>query len=217
MTAADCYQMFKQGSRVKVIKKTSNYKRYNLVGEFGTVVKNQYGQYGKIVVDLDNMRNSYGASGHFYFKPHELSLVNENENDILEENNMQNVINYYNIAKIQYLDSNKPSEYNYANFEQDLRVGDLCVVASAHHGFGLGRVTEIIEQNDIETCREIVAKVDTEYYDHRVTSRKNAAEMKAKMQERAKQLQDIALYQMLAEKDPEMQELLNRYQNLPLY
>lgn len=217
MKTEDIYVLFKEGARVEVVRCTS-YKKYNCKGKFGTVVKNQYGQYGKIVVDLDTEMNHYGRSGYFYFKPHELSLVTECNNDILEENIMQNnVINYFNIAKIQYLDSNQPSSYNYANFDVTLKKGDLCVVKSLNHGLGLAKVVEIVDQNDIQTPREIVAKVDTQDYDFRVAARKDAAELKAKMQARAKQLQDIALYQMLAEKDPDMQDLLNRYQNLPLF
>lgn len=214
MTADEIHTMFKAGSRVEVVR-CNSYKKYNYKGKMGTVIRNAYSTYGKILVDLDTESNPYGAMGYFYFKPYELSLVNEN--DILEENNMQNVINYYNIAKVKYLDSDKPSSYSYANFDTTLVEGDLCVVASAHHGLGLARVTEIIHENNIQTPREIVARVDTTDYDFRVESRKNAAELKAKMQERAKQLQDVALYQMLAEKDPEMMELLNRYQSLPLY
>ena len=217
MKTEDVYVLFKEGVRVEVVRCTS-YKKHNYKGKLGTVVRNQYGQYGKIVVDLDTEMNPYGCSGYFYFKPHELSLVNECNNDILEEDNMQNnVINYVNIAKIQYLDNSKPSVHNYANFDSTLKKGDLCVVKSLNHGLGLARVVDIIEQNDIQTPREIVAKVDTQDYDFRVAARKDAAELKAKMKERAKQLQDIALYQMLAEKDADMQDLLNRYQSLPLF
>ena len=217
MKTEDIYVLFKEGVRVEVVRCTS-YKKYNYKGKLGTVVRNQYGQYGKIIVDLDTEMNPWGRSGHFYFKPHELSLVKECNNDILEEENMQNnVINYINIAKIQYLDNSKPSNYNYANFDPFLKTGDLCVVKSLNHGLGLAKVVEIVEQNDIQTPREIVAKVDTQDYDFRVAARKDAAELKAKMKERAKQLQDIALYQMLAEKDADMQDLLNRYQSLPLF
>lgn len=46
--------------------------------------------------------------------------------------------------------------------------------------------------------------------------RNKAAELKAKMEARAKQLQDIALYKMLAENDPDMAELLNEYQAIPM-
>lgn len=216
MTAAEIYDLYKEGVRIKVTRCLS-YKKYNYTGKIGTVVTNQYGKWGNIIVRLDNERNPYSGNGLFYFRPTELSLVNDNNTDILEENNMESIINYVNIARIQYLDASFASSHNYANFDTSLAKGDLCVVKSLNHGLGLAKVVEIIDQNDIQTSREIVAKVDTQDYDFRVAARKDAAELKAKMRERAKQLQDIMLYQMLAKEDPDMQDLLNRYQNLPQY
>lgn len=216
MTAAEVYKMFDTDTRVRVIR-CSSYKKYDYTGLLGTVVSNRYGAYGSIVVKLDGATNPYSGTGRFYFKPHELEIVKECNNDILEENNMQNIINYFNIVKIQYLDNSTPSRWEYANFDSGLKVGDLCVVKSAHHGLGLAKVVEIIDRNDAEVTREIVAKVDTEMYDFRVKARKEAAELKAKMQERAKQLQDVMLYQMLAKEDPEMQSMLERYQDLPQF
>lgn len=214
MTSDEIYAMFKEGTRV-VVARSDSYKKYNLKGQFGTVVRNQY---GKVVVDLDTESNPRASMGYFYFKPRELSVVTDVNTDILEDNNMQNnVVNYYNIARIQYLDSHTPSNHYYANFDVTLKKGDLCVVKSLNHGLGLAKVIDIIECTDIQTPREIVARVDTQDYDFRVAARKDAAELKAKMQERAKKLQDIALYQMLAKDDSEMKELLDRYQNLPLY
>lgn len=216
MTTDEIYLLYKKGSRIVVANNRYSYKNKNFVGKFGTVIQNQYGQWGKIIVELDDEYNLRATGGHFYFKPSELSLVNDN-NDILEDNNMQNVVNYLNIARIQYLDGGTPSRYNYANFDITLKKDDLCVVKSLNHGLGLAKVVEIIDQNDIQTPREIVAKVDTQDYDFRVAARKDAADLKAKMQERARKLQDIALYQMLAKDDSEMKELLDRYQNLPMY
>lgn len=216
MTTDEIYLLYKKGSRVVVANNRYSYRNKNFIGKFGTVIENRYGQYGKIIVKLDDEYNFRATGGRFYFKVSELSLLNNNDADILEEeNNMENINNYLNIAKITFVDGNDSRTFEYANFEPTLKKGDLCVVKSAHHGLGLAKVVEIVDQNDIQTPREIVAKVDTQDYDFRVASRKDAAELKAKMKERAKQLQDIALYQMLAEKDPEMQELLARYQSIP--
>lgn len=216
MTTEQVHQTFKIGARVRVIR-CSSYKKYDYTGLLGTVVSNRYPVYGTIVVELDGTTNLYSGTDRFYFKPGELSLVT-NDNDILEENNMQNITGYFNIVKIQYLDNATTSRHIYANFDPSLKKGDLCVVASAHHGLGLAKVVDVINDTDprnVQVSREIVAKVDTQDYDYRIKVRKDTAELKAKMQERAKQLQDIALYQMLADNDPEMQELLNRYQALP--
>lgn len=207
---------FTPGNRVVVVK-TISYKRSNLNGRYGTVVSVCRFDENKLEVKLDDIRNPLSAIGHFYFYPDELSIQAKSILDVMEGDIMQNVVNYFNIAKVQYLDSNKPSGHVYANFDMSLKVGDLCVVKSLHHGLGLARVVEIEDKNNIQISREIVARVDTSDYDMRVEARKNTAELKAKMQERAKKLQDIALYKMLAKEDSEMAELLSRYESLPLY
>ena len=125
-----------------------------------------------------------------------------------------NITNYLNIAKIKFIDSpySGTKTYDYANFDPELTVGDICVVKSANHGLGIAKVEEIVDRNDITTQREIVAKVDTSAYDERVANRTKSVELKAKMQERVRQLQDIALYKIMAENDPTMSELLKEYQ-----
>lgn len=201
----------KNGTRVEIIRH-HKYRQYNLVGKKGTV----YSVYGlEVRVEVDGVSNRNASSGHFYFTPKELKII---DNDYVKENeNMPNITNYFNAVKIKFLDDTKPCHYIYANFEADLKEGDLCVVKPAHHDLTLARVMEVINDNSFETPREVVAKVYTDFYDERVKARAKAAEVKAKMQERAKQLQDIALYQMLAKDDPAMQELLNEYQNLPQF
>lgn len=197
---------FEVGSRVKVIH--SSYKNFVLIGECGTV-RDITG--GRIRVGLDDVNNPNSSYGSFYFKPSELEILDKQ----MEVKTMQNTItNYLNIAKIQFIDGaySNTKTYDYANFDPELEVGDVCVVKSAHHGFGLAKVVEIVEQNDIATQREIVAKVNTDAYNERVANRAKAAELKVKMQERVKQLQDIALYKMMAENDPTMTELLKEYQ-----
>lgn len=213
MTLEDVCRTYRVGTRVVVNSKCVSYKRSPVTGFTGTVVNNSsYGAFGKLAVELYNRRNPMSASGCFYFRPEELDIVDDN----MEENNMQNITNYINIVRIQYLNSNTQSGYYYANFDATLKEGDLVVVKSLNHGLGLAKVTEIVDATDIGTPREIVAKVDTADYDTRVATRKAAAELKAKMDQRAKQLQDVALYQLLAEKDSEMAALLAQYRDLSL-
>lgn len=200
---------FEVGSRVKVIKQKS-YKSVNLIGECGTI-RDLSGS--RIRVKLDNMRNPNSSYGAFYFVPGELEIIDE----LMEVKSMQNnITNYLNIAKIKFIDNvyANSKTYEYANFDASLKAGDVCVVKSANHGFGLATVEEIVERNDIVTQREIVAKVDTDAYKERIANRAKAADLKAKMQERVKQLQDIALYKMMAENDPTMLEMLKEYQDI---
>lgn len=216
MTQDQIYRIFKPGVRVEVVR-CDSYKKYDYKGKLGKVILNQYGQYGKILVELDTERNPYSVVGHFYFKPSELSLVNETNDDILEENTMNNnnITNYLNLVKIEYVEDNKLSNHTYANFDGSIVKGDMVIVSTPYAGLALGTVVEVIERNDVNTTNEVVSKVDTTAYDARVANRAKAAELKAKMRERAKQLQDIALYQMLAKDDPAMLELLSEYQAIP--
>lgn len=200
---------FTIGDRVGIVNH-SKYPTAELLGLVGTV-RSVYRS--SVAVSVVGRHNKSSSKGYYYFSLFDLELVTDcNENK--EETAMQNITNYLNIAKIQFVDGNNKTTYEYANFDPLLNPGDLCVVMSANHGLGVAKVIEIVDRNDLETRREVVAKVYTDDYDKRVETRAKAAELKAKMQERAKQLQDIALYQMLAKDDPAMMELLAEYRAL---
>lgn len=208
------HQKIKKGDRVKVIVQRE-YENFNLVGKIGTVISAFSSGTGKIAIKLDDEYNPYSAKGYFYFPDINLAIVDTYSNNIKEKNQMNNITNYLNIANVKFVDQLNDRIYEYANFEPDLKAGDICVVMSEKHGMGLATVIEIVDRNDIETQREVVAKVYTGEYDSRVALRAKVAELKAKMQERAKKLQDVALYQMLAKEDTEMAALLQEYQSLP--
>jgi hypothetical protein len=217
MRSEDIHRTFKRGTRIRVVKCCS-YTKDNLTGANGTVIENGYSVYGKIKVELDTVRNPRAHHGCFYFKPDELEVVNETNDDILEENamnNNNNITNYLNTVKVKFVDDNKISNNKYANFDSTIKTGDMVVLSTPYAGLELATVVEIIDSNDVGCTGEVVSKVDTTAYDARVANRAKAAELKAKMKERAKQLQDIALYQMLAKDDPAMLELLSEYQAIP--
>lgn len=199
------------GKRVRV-KWSDKYKRYKVKGRCGTITK----CYSYIAVELDDLRNEYSATGEFYFYKKHLEII---ENEKMEGTTMaintNHITNYLNTAKIHFMDDRDILRtYDYANYIPDLNPGDMCVVMSAQHGMGVAKVEEIVWENDIPLSREVVCKIDTWAYDDRVETRKKAAELKQKMQERAKKLQDIVLYQTLAKDDPEMAQLLADYTNL---
>lgn len=200
------------GTRVKVIRQR-NYPGQKLEGLVGTV-QTAYGN--SFAVLLDTVKNPRSSYSYFYFKVNELTAVDEYDDKHEEDKNMDAVTNYRNIARVRYINDRKDGVYQYANFEVDLKANDLCVVRSENDTLMVARVVEIIDPCDIEMYREVVAKVYTEDYDRRVERRIKAAELKSKMETRAKQLQDIALYQMLAKDDSDMAALLQEYQDLIL-
>ena len=214
MAYEPCTPFFFVGTRVKVIGQ-SKYRNEQLTGLEGTVKNNCR---KSIAVLIDNIKNERGSYGYFYFKADELLAIDEFVNENVEEKNMEKmnaITNYLNIARVKYVNDHRDGVYQYANFEADLNVDDLCVVNMEGKQLVVAKVVEIVEPQDVELYREVVAKVYTEGYDSRVACRAKAAELKAKMEARAKQLQDIALYKMLAENDPDMATLLDEYQAIP--
>lgn len=199
------------GKRVRV-KWCDKYKRYKVKGCYGTIVA----VYSYVAVKLDGLHNDSSATGDFYFYKKHLEIIeDENKEETTMATITKHITNYLNTAKIHFLnDTNANRTYDYANYIPDLYEGDLCVVMSAQHGMGVAKVVEINHENDAPLSREIVCRIDPADYDRRVETRKKAAELKQKMQERAKKLQDIAIYKMLAEKDTEMAQLLAEFTNL---
>lgn len=125
---------------------------------------------------------------------------------------MYKLTKYLNVAKVKPLDDEQPFVYvDCANYDPDLAVNDTCVVHRSGCGMRLAQVMEIVEKPEKELCYEIVTRVDTSAFDERVEQRIKADELKTKMRERAKQLQDIVLYRTLAMEDPEMASLLSEY------
>lgn len=201
------------GKRVR-IKKAGHYKkRYkSILGAVG-VIRSIWST-DNLGVEIDGVENEASKYGYFYFKLSEIELIDD-ENDKTKndegENEMNKVENYLNVAVVQFMDGGNPNTYEYANFEPDLAAGDCCIVMTAHHGMSLARVVEMRASTEAALYREIVAKFDLAPYEARCEKRKKAAELKAKMRERAKQLQDIGLYHILARDDQAMAQLLQDY------
>ena len=196
------------GAQVRIIRQ-SKYKTTKLLGKTG-IVRSTYPGSGSIPVEFDDEVNVASSRGYFYFKRNEVELVKDE--NYMEENNVEVITNYINVARVQFLSDGSPSNYKYVNFDPELAVGDTCIAKYNGGAYGVAKVVEILDDTDVKTDREIVAKVDMSAYNQRVANRTKAAELKAKMEERAKQLQDIALYQLLAKDDSAMMDLLKEYQ-----
>lgn len=208
-------ESFEEGTRVRV-KARNKYHSEDVYGEIGTIRKISGNSLG---VKLDNRYNSRSGIGVYWFTIAEVDHV-ENDNENMEEKSMPKITNYLNVAKLKYISYNNVGAEIIrcvANFDDTLQIGDVCAVNDNIHGMHLAMVIDILPHiNDTnEFASEVIAKINTTAYDNRVAARKKTAELKAKMAERAKQLQDIALYQMLAKDDPDMAALLKEYQNIP--
>lgn len=211
---------FRVGDRVKVVR-GSKY-RGGLIGLTGTV-KCVYGSaYSDVAVTIDGRINKYSTSGYFYVSRFALELIEE-DNTMPENTNNYNaelpMPEGYTRVEVKFLSgSNKDVPYTYALYDPIpiLREGDLLVVRTAHHGYALAKFVRCKTEPDDTPIhwRTVIAKVDLTNHLARVDRAKEVVELKKKMDEKVHTLQQLAVYELLAEKDADLANLLSDYKRL---
>lgn len=197
------------GAKVQVTKHSSSYGG-KFSGEFGEVVCVKTPSYNKFAVKLENRINFASNYGAYWFKPSEIIVIST----IKEENIM---FGNYKRAGVKFLEGNNTDiEYQYALYDYTIHQGDLVVVKTGHHGLSLAVVTTVSDEglNLIQCNREVVAKVDMTAFEERRKRAERMTVLKAQMDSKVKELQNFAVYEMLAEKDENLKTLLAEYKDL---
>lgn len=105
------------------------------------------------------------------------------------------------------------TEYSFYCFIE-VYPGDLVVVDTVN-GLKLATVTTLEGKIPVgRTGREVVNRVDMTDFNNRREREKRLNELKVKMDKRVKDLEKIAVYEMLSEKDPELKEMLSELKSL---
>lgn len=193
---------FKYGDRVQIdsVKYGGAYR-----GATGTV-KSFYGT--NVAIAVDGHYNQRSDHGYYYFNASSLKHIKYEEDGghIMEGN--------YLVAHMKFLDGTNDKTYLYACYNPAYDVGDICVVKTAHHGFGVATIEALSQKCEEKLTREIVCRVDFTEYKRREENRARKAELAKLMKERAAALQEIALYKMLSANDDAMADLVNEYEQL---
>ena len=112
--------------------------------------------------------------------------------------------------------------YYYAIYDdgRTYLLGDKVIVSGAASGT-VHTISEVIDAEEAvnrmgnkNITAEVIAYVDTSAYEERVAKRKEAEELKKKMDQVIKQMEENNKYEMYAEKNPELKEMLNAYKRL---
>ena len=190
------------GARVQIKPKSHYNGRF--AGEFGEVVRDYEDSIAVRIDGIDNPRSQYGA---YWF--------NENEVEFIESEEI-NMYGNYITADVAFLNgTNADKTYHYALYDSAIRPEDIVVVQTGHHGLAVARVVALGEPNGpVSHGREIVCKVDMSAFEERKAKAAQLVELKARMDSKVQQLQKAAVYEMLAEKDPELAEMLKAYKEL---
>lgn len=199
----------REGTKVRIMAYAGYNNRY--AEKVGVVFKNTDLNRNTVGIKFDDISNPSSSYGVFWFPIDRIEII-ESEEKI-------NMLQGFKVAAIKFLDgTNTDKEYFYALYDNDILVGDMVVVKTGHHGFALAEVSAVREpfqDLDLVKCgREIVSKVDTTKYTARCEKAKYIYELKVGMQKKANAYQQLAMYRMIAENDPEMMQMLTEYENL---
>lgn len=105
-------------------------------------------------------------------------------------------------------------EYVFACYEDAIYEGDI-VVVDTRYGFQLATVSKIgVKVADTKGLKDVVCKVNMTEFQLRQEKAAKRAEIKAEMDKRVKELQASAIYEMLAEKDDSLKQMLQAYKGL---
>ena len=143
---------------------------------------------------------------------------NELERIVEEDSIMAKLTGYKQVAAIKQ----GYSTYYYAIYDDGRKYypGDSVIVSGAASGM-VQKIEEIIDPEEAakrmgnkSITAEVIAYVDTSAYEERVAKRKEAVELKKKMDQVIKQMDESNKYEMYAERNPELKEMLEAYKKL---
>lgn len=193
--------------KIKILHSPSG--KYNNVfeGKEATIENTSCGG-TSVGVRIKDHYNDRSKTGLFWF--------DEDEVEIIESEDKFTMFEDFVVVGVKFLDgSNTDKEYFYALYEW-VEVGDLVVVQTGHHGIALAKVSSIGEgaKDMVKHGREVISRVDVSAYKSRVDRRTEIARLKAEMDKKVKELQEVAIYEMLAEKDPSLASMLSDFKRL---
>lgn len=212
------------GSTVTINEKVLNRKSkkyFNLYRAKG-IIRSIYES--NIAVEIYNVENKDSTFGYFYLRFEELDIqTDDNE----KENNMNTNMNTYDsnaykgrfrIALIQFLDGAK-YKINYRVYDDgfEYKEGDLVVVSPAHHDMTIAKIKFLYDYDNILTHdenREIVCPIDISKYQERDKKAKEISKLRREMDKKVKELQGVALYELMAQHSPELRDMLTQFKEL---
>ena len=151
----------------------------------------------------------------YYFYEDELILISKKENK-----QMAKLTGYKQVAAIKQ----NYGTYYYAIYDDGRKYypGDKVIVSGVASGT-VHTIDEIIDPEEAASrmgnkniTAEIISYVDTSAYEERVEKRKAAEKLKKSMDKVIKQMEEDNKYEVYAERNPELKEMLETYKKLAI-
>lgn len=106
--------------------------------------------------------------------------------------------------------------YYFASYQKSLKVGDI-VCVHTRFDFNIATVAAInVDTKEVQcnVTEQVVSKIDTAAYDERIKQAERIQELEAMLDDKLKDAQKLAVYEMLAKSSPEFAKLLDEYKSL---
>lgn len=127
------------------------------------------------------------------------------------------LIGTYEVAMVKMLQGvNTTKEYAFALYDEKVNVDDL-VLCDTQYGYAVARVVHIIPPENYEgvnITKEVICKVDFNDFEKRKEAKCRVKKLKSLMDKKIKELLDIALIELMAEKNTELKTMLDEYKGL---
>ena len=184
--------------RVEIISANRKQKYHKLLHMIGTVTRTSSGEVGVAVDGIENEASQYGV---FWFKRHELR--------IMEDTNMEG---FKNVAIVNLLDDYNKKDYGFALYDEDLKLitrDNQLVVTNARGKDNrvLGTVKQIItvEEYGKGVTAQVVGVVNMDAYNARIEEEnrlkeiaKKKAEIEKALDAEIKKRKDAEYYEKMA-------------------
>lgn len=193
--------------------------RFNLKDEVVCVnpEAKSYGMCGSVVCTFDG--RSYAVNFENWFGIPDKTITFKGVNLMLKEewedkNNMAEVTGNYAVALVKFISGeNTKKPYAFALFDKCASINDY-VVCDTVHGWQVCQIVDIIpkdEYNGVKVTKEVVCVIDPTKYETRKKLRARKHELMNKMENIAQNDNKMMMYQVIAERNPEMKDLLNEF------
>lgn len=211
---------FKKDDIVRVTN--PHLKTYNRIGRvisvYGHSVEIQIKGFPSLTFLTTNLE-LVSRADEFDFINHDIENTKTIFDNIKGDKDMS-VKGNYNVALVKFVEGVYTDKlYAFALFDDGIFVEDTVLVDTAN-GYKVVVIQEIHGKADYEELgsvlptKEVICKIDFTAFDERKAKRAKAAKLKTDMNKMVKSLQEVAVFELLAEKSPELKAMLEEYKSL---
>ena len=194
----------KEEDRVEIISRTSEYK-----GFYGTVysISDRW-----VYILVDNTKHQSIDCALRLAKTSVRLVIDDN----IGGKNKMKLTGYNKVAVIEYCNK----DYHFALYDDNISIGDSVLVSGSLENKQTLVVKDIIAPDEAkevyngDIAYEVKCKMDLSAYEQRLKNREEAEKLRKKMDEEIKKMDELNKYEMYADRNPALKEMLEQFKSV---